>query len=73
VTLCKQKQYVDGFVLVPAHGFSVVFPGAGGGGEGLVIRGPRATTFGFLPLLVEGEAKDWARGLFRMEVVRLTR
>lgn len=71
VTLQKQAQYVTGILLAPSSGFDVEFPRISGRGEGLIVRGSNTTTFGFLPLLVQGKSSKWARDQFESEVLRL--
>ncbi|KVE29146.1 hypothetical protein WI93_09725 [Burkholderia vietnamiensis] len=71
VTIRPQRQYVNGFALAPVSGFKVGYRIRGGNGEGLVLRGKDTTVFGFLPLLVEGNRKHWARTQFQHEVARL--
>ncbi len=71
VTIDQQKQYVNGFALAPMAGFRIAYASRPGNGEGLILQGKNSTVFGFLPLLVEGKRKTWARDQFRSEVERL--
>lgn len=71
IELNKQPQYITGFTLAPISGFKIDEPKLGGKGEGLVLQGKKTSTFGFMPLLVEGNASHWAKQKFESEVRRL--
>ncbi len=69
--LSKQNQYVEGFWLAPSPGFKVAFPRVSGKGEGLLVQGKQTSFFGLMPLLFEGNEKEWVRKQFYDEVARL--
>lgn len=71
VRLQKTNHYVNGFVMAAMPGFSAGYRLANRGGEGIVLKGPRSTVFGFLPLFVEGANRAWGEKLFDAEVARL--
>jgi hypothetical protein len=62
---------VNGFLLAPLKGYRIAYPSRSGKGEGLILRGKNTVVFGFLPLLVEGKQRPWARDQFKSEVLRL--
>lgn len=66
-----QRQYVAGFLMAPLPGFKVAYPALRGNGEGVIVRGPASTVFGYLPLLVEGRFAGWTREAFITELHRL--
>ncbi|MFL9858103.1 hypothetical protein PQR72_20570 [Paraburkholderia madseniana] len=67
----RQTQYVNGFLMAPLKGYRIAYPSRSGNGEGLILRGENTVVFGFLPLLVEGKQRLWARDQFKSEVLRL--
>lgn len=71
ITLPAQRQYIGGFLLAPTPGFVVRNPLIGGRGEGLLLQGKNTSVFGFMPLLQEGSAANWAKNLYFSEIHRL--
>ncbi|MFM0190293.1 beta-galactosidase trimerization domain-containing protein, partial [Paraburkholderia nemoris] len=67
----RQTQYVNGFLMAPLKGYRIAYPSRSGNGGGLILRGKNTVVFGFLPLLVEGKQRLWARDRFKSEVLRL--
>ena len=70
-TLDKVDHYAEGFLMAPIPGFKIGYKLVNGGGEGILLQGPRSTVFGFLPLFVTGVNKAWGEQLFDNEVTRL--